>query len=205
LPIPRYQPKPRILPRKTLIEGDGPRPKPPPGPRRRISVGAIGFLVVVGALAFVVMQTRLAYRVIETTIDIDAGPARVWRVLSDTAAYGEWNPFIRSVVGAFEAGKSVKVTIASPEIDAMSFEPVVLVALPERELRWRGKFLVPGLFDGEHVFILEELAPAKTRLHHAEKFTGLIVAFGPDSLFAATKAGFVAMNEALKSRAEAPP
>jgi hypothetical protein len=205
LPIPRYQPKPRILPRKTLIEGDGPRPKPPPGPRRRISVGAIGFLVVVGALAFVVMQTRLAYRVIETTVDIDATPARVWRVLSDTARYGDWNPFIRSVVGEFEAGKSVKVTIASPDFDAMSFEPVVLVAQPERELRWRGKFLVPGLFDGEHVFILEEFAPSKTRLHHAEKFTGLMVAFGPDSLFASTKAGFVAMNEALKSRAEAPP
>lgn len=200
--IPRYQPKPRVLPRRMIAEDFG-RPPPPVGPRRRISVGAVGFLVIVGALAFVVMQTRLAYRVIETTVDIEADTARVWSVLTDAAAYPDWNPFMPALEGELVAGNTIKVTIAPPGVDAMSFEPVVVIAEKERELRWRGKFLVPGLFDGEHVFIVEALDGARTRLHHAEKFTGLIVAFGPESIFQATKAGFEAMNAALKARAEA--
>lgn len=181
---------------------DGGRTPPPSGPRRRISVGAIGFLVIVGALAFVVMQTRLAYRVIETTVDIEARTAQVWSVLVDFDSHARWNPFLTSVRGRAAAGETLKVTAALPGMDSASFEPLILVAEPERELRWRGKFVVPGLFDGEHVFILESLDDGRTRLHHAEKFTGLIVAFGPNSLFEATKAGFEAMNAALKIEAE---
>lgn len=37
----------------------------------------------------------------------------------------------------------------------MTFRPTVLVAEPDRELRWRGRLLVPGLLDGEHAFVVE--------------------------------------------------
>lgn len=37
----------------------------------------------------------------------------------------------------------------------MTFHPVVLVAVQERELRWLGRLLIPGLFDGEHTFQLD--------------------------------------------------
>jgi len=205
LALPRYQPKPRTLVRRIIGEDKGGRLPPPPAPRRRISVGAIGFLVIVGALAFVVMQTRLAYRVIETTIDIEASASKVWSVLARGETWKEWNPFISAVRGDFVAGNSVGITVVPPGHDAITFEPVVLVVAPEREIRWRGKFLIPGLFDGEHVLILEALENGRTRLHHAEKFTGMFVAFGPSSVFDATKAGFEAMNEALKARVEALP
>jgi len=37
----------------------------------------------------------------------------------------------------------------------MTFRPTILKAEPNRELRWLGHLLVPGLFDGEHIFTIE--------------------------------------------------
>jgi len=39
----------------------------------------------------------------------------------------------------------------------MTFRPTILKAEPERELRWLGRLLLPGLFDGEHVFEIEQI------------------------------------------------
>ena len=84
----------------------------------------------------------------------------------------------------------------------MTFRPVVLTVTPGRELRWRGRLLMPGLFDGEHAFQLEMLSTAGCRLHHAERFSGLLVGLMSGSLLDATREGFEAMNGALKRRAE---
>ncbi|MEA2131661.1 MAG: hypothetical protein QOJ85_4552 [Solirubrobacteraceae bacterium] len=92
--------------------------------------------------------------------------------------------------------------IAPPGGRTMTFKPTVLSAEAGRELRWLGRFLVPGLFDGEHSFRLEELAGGRTRLTQAERFRGLLV--GPLSgTLEKTRLGFEQMNRALKQRAEA--
>lgn len=39
-----------------------------------------------------------------STIDIDASPQRVWQVLTDFAAYPDWNPFIVRAEGRPEEG-----------------------------------------------------------------------------------------------------
>jgi hypothetical protein len=84
----------------------------------------------------------------------------------------------------------------------MVFRPVVLRADARRELRWRGRLLLPGLFDGEHVFRLRRGEGGGTRLEHSEQFTGLLVRFFPASMWRATRLGFELMNDALKARAE---
>ena len=38
----------------------------------------------------------------------------------------------------------------------MTFKPVLLTVKPARELRWRGSLVLPGVFDGEHSFLLDE-------------------------------------------------
>ena len=48
-----------------------------------------------------------------------------------------------------------RLHIQPPGSGGMRFRPSLLVVSPLRELRWKGKLLVPGLFDGEHSFTLE--------------------------------------------------
>jgi hypothetical protein len=79
----------------------------------------------------------------------------------------------------------------------------VLVAEPGRELRWLGRVLMPGIFDGEHAFIIEPQAKG-CRLRHEETFTGLLVPiFG--AMLADTARSFANANDALKRRVEGAP
>lgn len=139
-----------------------------------------------------------------TAIDIDAPPVAVWSVLTDLPAYGDWNPFVIALSGTLVVGSRLTARIRPPGGSAMTFRPVIQVLQPQRELQWLGHLLLPGLFDGAHRFVLEPRDDGlRTRLHHSETFSGLLVRLlmtaGNQSK---TEAGFIAMNEALKRRAE---
>ena len=140
-------------------------------------------------------------REIETRIAIAAPAETVWQVLPDFPRYPEWNPFVRSIAGAPVVGSVLEVEVAPPGGAAMSFRPTVLVAEPASELRWRGKLLVPGIFDGEHYFLVRPGPAGAAEFVHGEAFSGLLVPFF-GSVLAKTEAGFAAMNEALKTRCE---
>ncbi len=142
-------------------------------------------------------------RQIERSVTINASADRVWQILVDFARYPEWNPFVTSVAGEPVAGGRLRVRLRPPGGMGMTFRPRVLVASPGRELRWIGRLLFPGLFDGEHSFTIEPTAEHSCRLVQAEKFTGLLVGLFGKGLDA-TRAGFEEMNHALKARAERP-
>ncbi len=140
---------------------------------------------------------------IETHILIEAPPSKVWGILTDFPAMPEWNPFIRAISGSLAQGARLNVRIAPPGQSAMTFKPSVLVASPERELRWIGALMGRSMFAGEHYFVLDPIGPRTTRLTHGERFSGLLAPLVMrGTMLAATKAGFAAMNEALKRRAE---
>ena len=143
-------------------------------------------------------------REIRTSIEIAAPAERVWRILSDQDAYGAWNPFIRSISGDLRPGGHLNVQIAPPGRGATRFQPIVLRVEPNRELRWRGSFGMRGLFDGEHAFLLDPIDAGHTRFRQEERFSGLFVPLiVRGDLLESTRRGFIAMNEALKARAEA--
>jgi len=134
-------------------------------------------------------------------IDIDALPERVWQELTDIGSYGDWNPFVRRITGDLARGQRLVVRIAPPGGREMTFRPTVLVVEPAKELRWLGRLLVPGVFDGEHRFVLAELPNGRTRFTQSECFSGLLVGLSRGTL-AKTCDGFAQMNAALKARAE---
>lgn len=70
-----------------------------------------------------------------------------------------------------------------------------------RELRWLGRLLVPGLFDGEHSLLVEPLDRNRSRFVQSERFSGLLVGL-LGGVLGKTEAGFEQMNRALKERAE---
>jgi len=140
---------------------------------------------------------------IVTQIDIAASPERVWSILTDFPAYPQWNPFIHAISGAAKPGEKLRVAIQPEGRRAMAFRPRVLKAANQQELRWLGRLGIPGLFDGEHYFQLTTIGNGHTRFTQGEQFSGILVGVFLSSMEAATKAGFQAMNQALKNRAEA--
>ena len=138
---------------------------------------------------------------ISTTIDIDASPQAVWEVLTDFRSYSEWNPFMDRIEGTPEVGSKLVVHMAPNGGRGMTFKPTVLAATPGHELRWIGKLVFGGLFDGEHSFVLTPNANGTTHLAHSERFSGVLVSLLGGTL-KNTDAGFGAFNHALKQRVE---
>jgi len=142
---------------------------------------------------------------ITTHVEITGHAERVWDVLTDFAAYGEWNTFIRRVSGDLRWGSRLSVQIQPPGRRAMTFSPRITALVPNHELRWVGRVLMPGLFDGEHRFVIESLDPTRVRFVHSERFRGILVPLLWRGLAGPTKEGFKAMNKALKERVEKNP
>ncbi len=139
---------------------------------------------------------------LRSEIEIQATPERVWQLLTDFASFPDWNPFIRTASGAIEVGGRLVVLIQPSGSSAMTFRPTVLKVEPARELRWLGHLLVPGLFDGEHSFMIESIGDHRVRFVQQELFRGLLVPVFARQLDRDTQRGFDEMNRALKMRAE---
>jgi hypothetical protein len=139
-------------------------------------------------------------RRIAVTTEIAAPVEAVWAQLTDTSRFPAWNPFITSLEGTLTKGERLTARIAPPNGKPMTFRPTVTAADKDRKLEWLGRVLMPGIFDGRHTFTLEPTATG-TRLTQAETFTGILVPL-TGGILTKTKAGFQAMNEALKARAE---
>src|SRR6185369_12184111 len=89
---------------------------------------------------------------IKTEILINASPEKVWAIFSDFENYPKWNPFIKSLTGEVKVGEKISVTIQPYDSKAMSFKPKVLSFEANKEMRWIGRLLFGGLFDGKHQF-----------------------------------------------------
>lgn len=139
---------------------------------------------------------------ISSEIEIAATPERVRGILSDFAKYPEWHPTIERISGPLEAGRQLEFVGKLEGGRSMKFQPTVLRAEPDRELRWLGKILVRGLFDGEHAFIIEPLGADRVRFRQQERFRGVLVPLLLAMIGKQTVASFETANRALKARAE---
>jgi hypothetical protein len=137
-------------------------------------------------------------------IEVEASPEQVWEVLTDFAAYRQWNPFIVQAAGQAVPGGRLELRMRPPGGRATTFRPEVLEAQPGRRLRWLGRLLLPGLFDGEHSFAIEPAGPGRVRLVQQEEFRGLLARPILAVIGKPTLEGFRQMNQALKARAEQP-
>jgi hypothetical protein len=137
-----------------------------------------------------------------TTIEIEATSDEVWAVLTDLKEYPTWNPFIVSASGSVVVGQRLINRMQPPGGKAMTFKPTVTEVVASQTFEWLGRLGLPGLFDGRHRFELKTTASGGTLLRHSEKFSGLLVRAFRSSLEKQTKAGFKAMNVALKQRVE---
>jgi hypothetical protein len=143
-------------------------------------------------------------RQLESGVEVQASPERVWEVLTDFAAYPDWNPFIVQAGGRAAPGSRLELWMRLPGRRPTTFRPQVLEAEPARRLRWLGHLLVPGLFDGEHRFTIEPAGPGRARVTQQETFRGLLAPLLLAFIAGPTLEGFRQMNRALQARAEEP-
>ncbi len=137
-----------------------------------------------------------------SAVEIAAAAKRVWAILTDFSAYPQWNPFIVSIEGRLKSGAILTLQLALPGKPVMTFKPRLKIVSSPRELRWVSQVLAPGLFEGEHGFRIEPLASDRCRLHSVEDFSGVFVPILVPGLQQASRAGFEAMKQAVKERAE---
>jgi len=140
---------------------------------------------------------------ISTEVWINSSPQQVWQVLTATAEYPSWNPMISRLSGELREGNVIEFTEGTGS-DGMTFRPKILRVRNAQELRWKGSVLVPGLFDGEHRFLLEQQGN-QTHLVQSEEFTGLLVGKLTQDILNETSNQMKVMNSALKHRSESLP
>jgi hypothetical protein len=140
-------------------------------------------------------------KTLRTQIEISASKEKVWGILADFPAYPLWNPFIKSIEGEARTGTKLDVRMQPPGARRITLHPRVLSAVPGRELTWLGHLLVPGIFDGEHRFLIHERDGNTVTFVQEELFKGALVSI-TGRMLERTRVGFENMNQALKKRAE---
>ena len=141
-------------------------------------------------------------KIIETSIVIDSTPKKVWDILTKFEEYELWNPFMTKVIGSATLNSKIEVNINTISGKKRTYYPIITRCKTNKELRWKGKSFLPGVFDGERIFILENSNDDKILFYHKEIFSGLGVRLVGNKLDESLRESFVTMNEALKVRAE---
>jgi uncharacterized protein YndB with AHSA1/START domain len=139
-------------------------------------------------------------RAYQASAVIDAAPEQVWRVLTDTAAWPDWDSGVTKVDGHLALGQKLSITVEANPGRAF---PVKVLRLDQPELIvFRGGMPL-GLFTGERTYTLKS-EDRQTRFTMLEQYTGPLarVIFGsiPD-----LEPSFRQFAEGLKRQAEATP
>ena len=139
---------------------------------------------------------------VTSSIDINAPADRVWAILCDFISYPEWNPFIIAIEGKLRTGARLTMRVAPPGGSELTVRPRLSVVRRPHRLSWQGQVLAPGLFDGEHRFDIQSINDGSCRFYQSESYTGVLAPHLGPGLIETTRAGFTAMNQAIKQRAE---
>jgi hypothetical protein len=139
---------------------------------------------------------------IATEVTIDASSETVWRILTDTERYPQWNPYIRELHGTLAPGEPIRFRFALVGRITIRAQARVLAVAEDRELRWAGHFPVDWLFRAEHYHVLEPISEHGVRLRHGEFFSGILGSVLRPFLRLWAPGRYRAVNLALKQCAE---
>jgi hypothetical protein len=139
---------------------------------------------------------------IEDRIGIQAPAEVIWEVVSDLAKWSEWNPTYPRAEGEIRIGSILSVDLLLPGQSTQELKPRVLDWVPNEQLHWELK-LMGGLIKTLRYIEITPLAESGCVVDNGEFFGGLMGPSLGKRMRGPVRRGFLAMNEALKVRAEA--
>jgi hypothetical protein len=143
------------------------------------------------------MRLKLEHR-----LGVRAPAETLWVILSDIEAWPTWNPLYPKASGTLRMGAALDLEVALPGQPPRALRPVIVDWVPNEQIHWRLSMLA-GLVKSTRYLEIEELAPGSCIFSNGEIFDGLLGPSVAKRLAGPIRAGFRAMGEALKARAEA--
>ena len=129
---------------------------------------------------------------------IQASPETIWAILTDGAAYPEWEPNTVRIEGRIAPGE--KLTAFSKLSPGRAFPVRVTEFVPAQRMTWSGGMPL-GLFTGERSFTLAPRGDGMTEFTLREVFRGPLLGLLGRSLPDLNTA-FAQFATSLKGRAE---
>ena len=139
---------------------------------------------------------------IEHRIGIRAPAEVIWDILYDVEHWAEWNPLYVQAAGQIRIGSQLDLTMVIGDEPPMVIHPVVLEWVPNDQIQWRLK-MMGGLISTTRFLEIEELDTAACIFSNGEIFGGLMGPSVGKRMGRKIYRAFLAMDEALKERAEA--
>jgi len=139
---------------------------------------------------------------VEHRIGVQAPADVIWETIYDLARWHEWNPTYPQAAGDVRIGSILTLTLALPGQPHQELKPRVLDWVPNEQLHWQLS-MMGGLIKTLRYIEITPLTEAACIVDNGEFFSGLM---GPSlgrRMGRTVRRGFEAMNEALKTRAEA--
>jgi len=131
---------------------------------------------------------------------IVASPDVVWGLLTDAAAFPDWNPAVLGIEGSIADGERIKLTsIVNPDRE---FKLSVSDVHPPRSMVWSDGMPL-GLFKGARTFSLTPQDDGTTEFFMEEVYTGLMAPMITKSIPDMTDS-FEQFADGLKAAAESP-
>ncbi len=141
--------------------------------------------------------------VIDHVLSVDAPADRVWSVVCDLASYPEWNPFVASCASTLVVGDPISMRVRL----FASFAQPQREQILEHERGHRLCYGLPptrlGALVSRRSHEVTALGPARTRYVSHFELAGWLAPLVSLLLGRRLRAGFTAMSNALKARAEA--
>ena len=152
------------------------------------------FVLAVAIGVVVLLMYALGRKSVHTELEIPATPAMVWQVLTDTAAYRDWNPVLVPVKGELQVGSRVEYEFTQDEGNSYVI-PATVNRMNAGSLLNQGGG-TPVILTFDHRYVLEPVdGGTKVTIH--EDYRGIGVHFWDPS---PVQAAYERLNAALKDR-----
>ncbi len=139
---------------------------------------------------------------IEHRIGVQTPSDAIWPIISDIANWHSWNPLYPKASGVVGFQSPLTLEVAIPGEKPRIIKPVVVDWTPNEQIIWRLS-LLGGMLRSTRYIEIETLSAAGCIFSNGEIFEGPLQGLISKKQRRAIKAGFVAMGEAVRDKAEA--